>query len=75
MSQSKAFLVCWHLKQGMHKKKNSINWNNIVKQCGAKFLQDYVRDWYSHIENYRFRLLVLQVFLQATESKGALYFL
>lgn len=43
MSQSKAFLVCWHPKRGVHK-KISINWNNIVKQCGAKSLQDYVRD-------------------------------
>lgn len=49
--------------------QSSMNWSNFIKKSGRKFLCNDVRDWWNHTEHNYFRLLVLNVVLQATESE------
>lgn len=53
--------------------QTSTRWSNVVKKSGLKFLQSNTRDW-SHTENVHFKLLLLEVLLQAIESLGVLSF-
>lgn len=66
--------ILWQdLKSAVHKQM-ATNLNDLKQQCRLKLLHSNVRGWLSQIENSYLKLLLLQVVLQATESRGVFSF-
>lgn len=56
----------------MHSSQTSTDWSNIVKMM-SEFLYNNKRDRYKTESDY-FKLLLLKIILQTTETHGALVF-